>query len=35
MKHEALFSSRDESKKNIIKKIQVSSAATLLGPLRV
>ena len=30
MKHQALFSLKDES-----KEIKVSSAATLLGPLRV
>ena len=30
MKHQALFSSKDKS-----KNIKVSSAATLLGPLRV
>ena len=31
MKHQALFSSKDKSK----KKINVSSAAILLGPLRI
>ena len=33
MKHQALFSSKDKSKKK--KKIKVSSAALLLGCLRV
>ena len=33
MKHQTLFSSKDKSKKN--NEIKMSSAAILLGPLRV